>query len=106
MTTNLYFLLSGYVSIMLPIESERQQRLATFDAGSAIGEFSVVDKRPRSANIIANTAVKCLVVDLEEIEQDQSEQARHIRATIIENLARNLVQRLRKANNEIRALSI
>jgi CRP-like cAMP-binding protein len=45
-STNLYFILSGYVSIMLPIDPEREQRIATFDAGAAIGEFSVVDKRP------------------------------------------------------------
>jgi glutaminase len=105
-STNLYFILSGYVSIMIPLESRRQQRLATFDAGSAIGEFSVVDKRPRSANIVANTDVTCHVVDFRLIEQNQSEQARNIRSTVIENLALSLVERIRKANTEIRALSI
>ena len=105
-STNLYFVLTGYVSIMLPLESRRQQRLATFDAGSAIGEFSVVDKRPRSANIVANTDVTCYVIDFDLLEQDHSEQARNIRSTIIENLARSLVGQIRKANTEIRALSI
>jgi glutaminase len=105
-SNNLYFILSGYVSIAIPLDSKRQQRLATLDAGSAFGEFSVVDKRPRSANSIANTAVKCLVVDFEKIEEDPSEHARNIRTTIIENMARNLVDRLRKANTEIHALSV
>lgn len=105
-STMLYFVLSGYVSIMLPLESRRQQRLATFDAGSAIGEFSLVDKQPRSANIVANTDVTCHVINFELIENHPSEKVRNIRSTIIENLARSLVERIRRANTEIRALSL
>jgi len=104
-SSNLYFILSGYVSIMIKHDSGKQKRMATFDAGSVIGEFSVVDKRPRSADIMANTKVTCLIVDFTKIENDPGQRAQHIRSTIIENLARRMVEMLRKANTEIRALS-
>jgi len=105
-STKLFFIMSGYVSVMLPLESRRQQRLATFDAGSAFGEFSIVDKLPRSANVVANTDVSCLVVEYSKLEQDKSEQANTIRFTIINNLAQILVSDLRRANIESRALGV
>ena len=105
-SSDLYFIQSGYVSVMLPLGGRRQQRLATFDAGSAFGEFSVVDKLPRSANIIANTDVKCLLVNYDKLEQDTSETAKNIRFSIISNLTQILVSDLRRANKEIRALGV
>ena len=91
---------------MLPFESGRQQRIATYDAGSAFGEFAIIDKLPRSANIVASTDVTCLLVDYNELERDCSELGRNIRFKIIENLAHILVSDLRRANTEIRALGV
>lgn len=103
-STYLYFILSGYVSVVQPLESGRLQRLATFDAGSAFGEYSVIDKLPRSASVIAKTDVTCLLVDYNQLERNDSEHSKNIRLTIIKNLALILVSDLRRANTEIRAL--
>jgi glutaminase len=100
----LFFILAGYVSVVLPLASGRQQRVATYDAGSAIGEFAIIDKLPRSADVVANTDVTCLLVDFDKLEHEDSATAHDIRNKIINNLAHILVGDLRRANTEIRAL--
>lgn len=57
-----YFMLSGRVKVTLYGEEGREIVLAMLGEGEMFGEMSVVDEKPRSANVEAVTGVECLVV--------------------------------------------
>src|SRR5207248_385459 len=51
--TELFLLTSGRVNVVVALPSGAKRRLATFSAGMVFGEMAVIDRSPRSANIIA-----------------------------------------------------
>ena len=51
----IYFVLSGLVSVRLPLaETGRDRRLATLGAGVAVGEMAFLDEGARSADVVAD----------------------------------------------------
>jgi glutaminase len=83
--------------------SRAGKRIATFGPGVSFGEMALFDGGRRSADIVAEEAVLCYgfaVEDLREIGQDHP----GLLTAILSNIAREMSQRLRRANDEIRAL--
>lgn len=101
----LHFIIEGDVSVLLRIDSERSERLATLSAGDAVGEASMVIDSDRSADVIADTEVKTLALDYAALEQDPAELARAVASKLIRNIAVELSIRLRRANQQIRSLT-
>src|SRR5712675_1995705 len=85
---SLFFLQSGMVSVKLP----SGVRLASLGPGMEFGEMAILEKR-RSADVWADTAVKCL-----ELPLDSFAAYRHLRPEtslkIMRNLAAVLARRL------------
>jgi glutaminase len=99
----LFLLARGHVSVIVPLDSERRKRLATFSAGMAFGEMAVLDRAPRSAMIVADSEVACDVLTLGNLDALDATHPR-IKIRILENLALGLCSKLRKANREIAVL--
>ncbi len=99
----LYLLASGQVSVIAQLDSGRRKRLATFSAGMAFGEMALLDRAPRSATIVADTTVECDLLSLEAFTALDETHPR-IKIQILENLARVLSRKLRKANRDLTAL--
>ncbi|OGP17539.1 MAG: hypothetical protein A2V21_302900 [Deltaproteobacteria bacterium GWC2_55_46] len=57
-----YFILSGRVKVTLYGEEGREIVLAVLNEGDMFGEMSIMDDKPRSANVEAVSALQCLVV--------------------------------------------
>lgn len=57
-----YFILSGRVKVTLYGEEGREIVLAVLKEGDMFGELSIIDDKPRSANVEAITDIHCLVV--------------------------------------------
>src|SRR3972149_5709943 len=57
-----YFILSGRVKVTLYGEEGREIVLAVLKEGDMFGELSIIDDKPRSANVEAITDIQCLVV--------------------------------------------
>jgi glutaminase len=94
----IYFLARGRVSVLLPGES--RHRLATFSPGMSFGEMALIDGAPRSADIIADTAVECHRLALEDFQSlGQTHPA--IKIKILEKLCLDLTAKIRKANREL-----
>ncbi len=71
--------------------------LAELSQGSLIGEVSLVDDSPRSANVVAKGPVECIVINGAQLKGLMgSDDA--MRAAIYERLSRVLAGRLRAAN--------
>jgi SulP family sulfate permease len=96
----IYFILSGYVSVFT---GSRDYRLATFADGVFFGEMSILEDKPRSATVRAETDTKLLFMpkkDFQHLTQTEPSLAAHI----LRRLSRDLSQRLRTTNAEVRAL--
>ena len=104
-TDAIYFVLSGLVSVRLPLVGEgRDHRLATLGPGVAVGEMAFLDEGRRSADVVAerdSTLARLSIDDLREIGRT----APQVTAAFSANLARNLSGRLRRANEQVRMLA-
>ncbi|MDD2722605.1 MAG: glutaminase A [Methylovulum sp.] len=100
----LYFLLSGQVSVIVPLSHRRSRRITSLSAGSAFGEIAMLDRGKRSADIVADDNVTCLVLDYKQLEEQSSPLAMCIRWKLATNIGRDLARKLRKATLEIKSL--
>lgn len=57
-----YFILSGRAKVTLYGEEGKEIVLSVLNEGDMFGELSIIDDRPRSANVVAMRDVECLVV--------------------------------------------
>lgn len=102
----LFFALAdGSASIRLaqPGEPGRWVRIGSVGPGVSCGEMALVERGRRSADIVADEDVRAYGFGIAEMEELGT---RHpaILIRIIANITKDLAERLRLANNEIRAL--
>jgi glutaminase len=100
----LYFILSGQVSVAVPLAHRRSGRISTISAGSAFGEMAMLDRGKRSADVVTDERVTCLVLDYNRLEADASILGMGIRLKLIKNIGRELTRKLRQATLEIKSL--
>jgi glutaminase len=97
---------SGSVTVQLRIggsDSERILRVATLGPGVSFGEMALIDGGHRSADVVANERVICYGFSVEELHEIGREMP-NLLATILSNMMRDFSERLRRANDEVRAL--
>lgn len=58
-----YFIISGKAKVTLYGEQGREIVLSVLKEGDMFGEMSIIDEKPRSANVEAAKELKCLVVN-------------------------------------------
>jgi glutaminase len=96
---SLFFLQSGMVSVKLP----SGVRLASLGPGMEFGEMAIIEDR-RSADVWADTAVKCLELPLDAFA-DYRRLYPQISLKIMKNLSALLARRLILANAKVDLLS-
>jgi glutaminase len=99
----MFLLKRGRVSVMLPGAEGTVRRLATFSAGMTFGEMALLDRAPRSAMIVADTAVECAVLTREDFDRLGTTHPA-VKIQLLENLCLDLCGKLRKANRELQLL--
>jgi glutaminase len=100
----LYFILSGQVRVAVPLAHRRSRRITTISAGSAFGEMAMLDRGRRSADVMTDEKVSCLVLDYNRLEAETSHLGMCIRWKLITNIGRELTRKLRQATLEIKSL--
>ncbi|HSU52684.1 MAG TPA: cyclic nucleotide-binding domain-containing protein, partial [Candidatus Dormibacteraeota bacterium] len=96
----LFFIARGHVSVTVTLVSGATKRLAAFSAGMAFGEMAIIDRAPRSANIVADTDVESDIMDLEQFDKLGMSHP-SIKIKLLENLNLGLCRKLRKVNRDI-----
>ncbi|MBI5827715.1 MAG: Crp/Fnr family transcriptional regulator [Deltaproteobacteria bacterium] len=96
-----YFIISGKVKVTLYGEEGREIVLASLKEGDVFGEMSIIDDKPRSANVEAVTALECLVINKTAFLDYL---ARHHR--VYGRLFAYLTGRLREATRKIGGLAL
>ncbi len=96
----------GTVSVQLRVPSaagERVVRIASIGPGLSFGEMALLDGGKRSADVVADERVICYGFSVEALKELGLEQP-GIMTTILGNMMHDFSERLRRANDEVRAL--
>ena len=101
--SELFLVARGSASVRLRQEDGGVTRLASFSAGTVLGELAVLDRAPRSATVLADEELVCFVLTEAAFQELR---ARHpaIAIHLVINLAREVSGRLRRANRTIHHL--
>ncbi len=92
----LFFVVEGTVDIRLEPPDSKQKIIATFGRGSSVGEMSIVEDYPRSANIVVTTPSELLLLTKNRFESICQEYPQ-IGIKFLRGLIKNLSMRLRKS---------
>lgn len=99
-----FFIEQGHVSILVPLQDGAHQRITTLGPGMSFGEMALLGQADRSATVIADSQVVCRVIEAHDIDR-LSHEAPKLRITLLENLSRDLAEKLRRATQWIAALA-
>ncbi len=103
----LFFVIArGTATVSLRIrkdDEERVVRVASLGPGLSFGEMALLDGGKRSADVIADERVVCYGFSVEHL-REIGRQHPHVFTVILGNMMRDFSERLRHANDEIRAL--
>lgn len=97
------FVVEGTVSVRLPLGGGRSRRVAGFGPGMAVGDFGLVERARRSADVVADERCVLASFPVDALPEVDAELP-GLAAKVYANLARLLATRLRNANDQIRAL--
>lgn len=101
---SLFFLASGQVSVTIDLAGGGTRRLTTCTPGMIFGEMAILERRPRSAVVRADTPVECwelAIADFEHLTNTHPD----LKVKLLENFARSLSMRVRRLTDEVRTLS-
>ena len=100
-TDALYIVLTGRTRVLMTDSKGREVILATLASGDYVGEMSLIDNEPHSATVVADQQVDVLVLGRESFLRCLGENMEMAHAVM-----RGLVQRLRKASENISSLAL
>lgn len=100
----IFFIESGQVSVVVPLPKGGHQRISSMGPGTNFGEMVLLGQTTRSATVIADTEVRCIILDAKDFEQ-LSDIAPQLKITLLENLTKDLADKLRRATQWIGALA-
>ena len=99
----LWILKRGSVSVRIAGEHSNR-RLASLGPGCSVGEMGLLEKCPRSADVIADDDVEAYLLTQETFDTILREQPR-LGQALLANIAQQLAHRLRDTSEELRSLT-
>ena len=103
-SNSIYFLTVGEVSVKIRnSKNTNNKRIVTLSAGMSVGEMSLLDRQVRSASVIAESQVECYELTFASFDNEILTKQPQIKDKLITNIAADLSNKLRKANQVIRA---
>ena len=99
----IFLLLSGEVSVLLPLPDGTHQRVATLSAGMTFGEMAVLGQTKRTATVYADSTTECWLLEAHRFDELAQDHPR-LKIVVLENLAQSLAARLKQSNQLIGAL--
>ena len=95
----------GSVRVVLPVEGGRMHRIADIGPGLTFGEMALIDGGPALGRASSPRTTSSATASRSRRCARSRTERPAILTTILSNLARDMSERLRRANREIRALS-
>lgn len=101
--TELFVVVSGRLSVSLPLAGGARRRLTTLTAGSIFGELALLGRDRRTADVVADSAVDCEVLSIDAF--NALGRADPLRAVLLENLLRIVSRTARRMTGELAMLA-
>jgi MFS superfamily sulfate permease-like transporter len=98
--TELFIIVRGSATGRVRAASGRDTRLMSFSAGTIAGELAVLDAESRSATVVADEPLACLVLQREAFLEMMREEP-VVALKLLANIGREISWRLRRANRMI-----
>ncbi|MDB5558181.1 MAG: hypothetical protein JWQ36_1115 [Enterovirga sp.] len=95
----LWILTRGSVSVRLAGE-QAGRRIAGLGPGTSVGEMGLLDRRPRSADVVADEEVEGFILSAESFDRLLREEP-HLGQSLLATIARLTAQRLRVTSEEL-----
>ena len=99
-----FFIESGHVSILMPLPSGARRAHCVAGTWHGVRRDGAAGQTTRSASIYADTEVRCRILEARDFGRI-SDEAPLLKVTVLTNLARDLANRLRGANQWVAALA-
>lgn len=99
----LFLIRRGSIRILLPLSDTATYHLATFGRGDFFGDMSFLDRKPRSADAVADSAAELYVISRADFDRAVSAHP-SLEGLVYARLAHVLSLRLRQTDTELRAL--
>jgi glutaminase len=99
-----FFIADGHVSILVPLKNGAHQRITTLGPGMSFGEMALLGQTTRSATVVADGEVRCWVLEANDIDR-LARDAPTLRIVLLENISRDMAEKLRRATQWIAALA-
>lgn len=100
----IFFIELGQVSIQVPLQNGGNQRISSMGPGMNFGEMVLLGQTTRSATVIADTEVRCHILAAGDFNR-LADLAPQLKITLLENLSRDMADKLRRATQWIAALA-
>ena len=100
----IFLVVSGQVSILVPLKSGGHQRISSLGPGMNFGEMVLLGQTKRSASVFAESDVTCHIMESADIKR-LSASAPQLMIALLENLARDMAKKLRRSTQWISALA-
>jgi anti-anti-sigma factor len=98
--SELFVILRGAATGRIRTDSGRDARLTSFAAGTVAGELALLDEENRSATIVADKDLACMVLRQDAFAEMMRDEP-GVAVKLLANLAREISWRLRRANRMI-----
>lgn len=95
----LWLLTRGSVSVRLSGQLA-ERRIAGLGPGTSVGEMGLIDRRPRSADVVADVDIEAYVLTAEDFDRLLRETP-HLGQSLLATIARLTAQRLRATSEEL-----
>ena len=102
--SELFLVTRGTASVHVREPDGRVTRVASFSAGTVLGELALLDHAPRSATVLADEELACFVLTEASFHELKASHPA-IAINLLSNLAREVSGRLRRATQTIRHLA-
>ena len=100
----MWLILAGSVSVTVTVPGGRTLRVASLGQGTTVGEMALIERGPRTATIVADEPVECIVLTLDTFDHLMREHP-GVASRLLANLCLAMTQRLRITTAELRAVS-
>ena len=93
---DIFVLAEGKASVLASKTGSKKSKIGSIGQGEIFGEMSIIEDKPRNADLITDTKSKLVVIDRFELENLMNKN-NHLGKVVMRNMAKGLSRKLRRS---------
>jgi len=94
--SEIFVLAEGRASVLAKRTGEKRSKIGTIGQGEIFGEMSIIEDKPRVADLVTDVTSKLVVIDRFELENLMNKNS-HLGKMVMKNMAQGLSRKLRRS---------